>query len=135
LKEPLIYLVDDDLISKFQIEIMILQSERACKIVSFGDTLAAMRMLDSNFGYEQGLPDIIIANFDLPGMDGISFLKALEDNDLIAKKTALYIFSDFRISGERKSDEGLPQIKGFFVRPPTREDIRKIFEDFNRLHP
>ncbi|WP_373518733.1 hypothetical protein [Pricia sp.] len=76
MKEPLIYLVDNDLISKFQIEIRIRQSKRPCRIISFGDALSAMGMLDSNFGHEQGLPDIIIANFDLPGMDGLSFLKA-----------------------------------------------------------
>lgn len=91
-------------------------------------------MLSSDFGDGPGVPDIIIANFDLPGMDGISFLKALEDNGLIPKRTALYIFSDFRITVERKGYEGLERIKGFFVRPPTREDIRKIFEDFNAFH-
>jgi len=126
--------VDNDLISKFQIEIRIRQSKRPCKIISFGDTLSAMGMLDPNSGHGQGLPDIIIANFDLPGMDGLSFLKAVGDSDRITERTALYIFSDFRISSERKSYEGLAQIRGFFVRPPTREDIRKIFEDFNALH-
>ncbi|KKM96899.1 hypothetical protein LCGC14_1173400, partial [marine sediment metagenome] len=121
MKEPLIYLVDSDLISKFQIEIRIRQSKRPCKIISFGDTDSAMGMLSSDFGDGPGVPDIIIANFDLPGMDGLSFLRAVGDSERITERTALYIFSDFRISGERKSYEGLAQIRGFFVRPPTRE--------------
>lgn len=130
MKEPLICLVDNDLISKFQIEIRIRQFKRPCKIISFGDTLSAFGMLDSNFGHEKGMPDIIIVNFDLPDMDGLSFLRALGDNDLVTEKTALYVFSNSRISSERKDGEGLGQVKGFFVKPPSREDIQKIFDNF-----
>lgn len=82
-------------------------------------------MLDSNFGHGQGMPDIIIANFDLPGMDGLSFLKALGDSGLITEKTALYVFSHFRISSERKDGEGLEQVKGFFVKPPQGRTFKK----------
>lgn len=133
MKEPVIYLVDKYLISKFEIEIRIRQSKRPCKIIGFTDALSAFDMLGSGFGHEWGLPDIIIANFNLPGIDGLTFLKAVEENDLITERTALYIFSDFRISDERKNYGELAQIKGFFVKPPSRSDIQKIFEDFEEL--
>lgn len=132
MKAPLIYIVDNDLISKFEIEIRLRQAQRPCKIVSFGDTDSTFEMLRSNFGHEQGLPDIIIVNFNLSGMDGLSFLKAVESNALITDKTAMYIFSTFKISVERKKYEEVTQIKGFFRKPPTKNDIQKIFEDFKK---
>lgn len=131
MKEPLIYLVDNDLISKFKIEIRIRQSNRPFNIISFLDALSAFDMLGSDFGHDRGVPDVIIANFDLPGMDGLSFLKAVEENDLVTERAALYIFSASRISDERKNYTELAQIKGFFVKPPSRIDIQKIFDDFD----
>lgn len=132
MKAPLIYLVDNDLISKFEIEIRIRQSNRPFNIISFSDALSAFDMLGSDFVNDRGVPDVIIANLDLPGMDGLSFLKAVEENGLIAERAALYIFSAFRISDERKSFTEPAHIKGFFVKPPSKKDIQKIFDDFDQ---
>lgn len=131
MKTPLIFIVDNDLISNFEIKIRLRQSQRPCKIVCFGDTDSAFEMLVSNFGHEQALPDIMIVNFNLAGLDGLSFLKAVESNALITDRTALYVYSTFNISNERIKFEQVTQIKGYFTKPPSKKDIQKIFEDYN----
>ncbi len=104
-----------------------------CKLISFGDIDLMLGKLLANFERRERLPDILLVNFDLPGMDGLSFLKALESNALINEKTALYIFSTYKIPTERKEYAGVEQIKGFFKKPPSKKNILKIFEDFKKV--
>ncbi|MGB7396148.1 MAG: hypothetical protein WA913_17330, partial [Pricia sp.] len=54
LKLPLIYIIDNELISAFDIKIRIYQSELPCRIKSFEDTDSAFKMLCSNYGHEYG---------------------------------------------------------------------------------
>lgn len=79
MKIPLLYFVDNYPISKFNIEIRIRQSKRPCKIVSFENGISVLDMLGSNCEHDRGLPQIMIANLDLPGMDEPSFLRIAEE--------------------------------------------------------
>ncbi|HEA20651.1 hypothetical protein LCGC14_2001260 [marine sediment metagenome] len=128
--EPLLYIIDDDLISIFDIKIRLHQSSYKHRTKSFDNTSAAFNMLASDYRHIDGVPDIIMVNFDLEGMDGLAFLINLEKNGLLSDKTHVYIFSIYGVPEHMKKADGHRLIKGWFTKPISNRDIENIFSNY-----
>ena len=134
MKEPLIYIIDNDLVSAFEIGIRLHQSKMRCNVTAFSDIKSALEMLETSFNHEEGLPDIMLVSFDMPGMDRDCFLDKFKNNPLISNNTDLYVFSSFGISNAPGKFDSISRIKRSFTKPLSKKDIQKIFQDFqNRI--
>lgn len=130
MKPPMIYVIENDLISVFHTKIKLHQSNLPCKIKVFDSVVTASEMLKSNYKHVDGPPDIMLVNFDLPGLNGISFLENLEENGLLSQNILLYIFSSYVVPDEKQNYEGSHRIEAYFTKPLTRENILAIFNRY-----
>lgn len=123
---PVVYIVDNDLISAFDIKIRIHQSGMPCRVRSFDDAETALERLRTEFESGDGWPDVLLISFDLPRMDGPALLDGLESNGMDFEHTDVYVFSAFGLSADQKNACG-ERIKGFFTKPLSMAEIREIF--------
>ena len=128
--EPLFYIVDNDLISIFDIKIRLHQSKYKLRSKSFDNTSAAFKMLASDYRHIDDVPDIILINFDLDGIDGLSFLRNLEKNGLLSDKTQVYILSIYGGPEHIKKLDEYRHVIGWITKPLSNQHIDKIFSNY-----
>lgn len=126
---PLIYIIDNDLISIFDIKIRLHQSSFPSITKCFQDTDSAFAMLSSDYRHIDGIPDIMLVSFDLPGMDGLKFLERLKVNGIILNRTHIYLFSSYGVPHHIKNSDWDRQIKGYFIKPLNGADMSRIFAE------
>lgn len=130
MKIPLIYIVDNDLISTFDIKVRLHQSKRPCKVTCFEDIESAYEMLGANYIQEDELPDIILISFDMPDMDGEAFVERLENSRLINENVDVYIFASYGIPDICRSLDERNIVNGYFKKPLSNQDIKDVFANF-----
>ena len=131
MENPLLYIVDNDLISIFDIKIRLHQSSYEHRTKCFENTNAAFEMLAVDYRHIDGIPDVIMVNFDLAEMDGLAFINRLEQNGLLSEKTHIYIFSSLGITEKMKRVAQHKLIKGWFTKPVSGKDIKTIFNNLS----
>ena len=130
MNNPLLYIIDDDLISIFDIKIRLHQSPYEHRTKCFDRTDAAFEMLADDYRHIDGIPDILLVSFDLENMDGLKFLKRLNDNGLISSRTHIYVFSEYGVPDRIKKADVGQLIKGYFTKPLSNRDIGRIFKNY-----
>lgn len=76
----------------------------------------------------QKLPDILLLDLDMPGMDGRSFLRELEKMDGTVKRIHIYILSAFTSSRDRDLARENPLVQGFFNKPLSTANVKLILK-------
>src|SRR5680860_286183 len=126
MEKRIVWIIDDDLVSQFATNYRIGQSFKNCKVISHSSSLEGLAFLkECRYGNGR-MPDILLLDLVMPGMDGWSFLKELKKMGGSAKKIEVYLLSAFNNSNDRSNAKGHPQIKGFFNKPLTRANVDRI---------
>ena len=76
------------------------------------------------------LPDLILLDINMPIMDGWQFLDEFRKTRIVTQgeRTTIYLVSSSdSISDINKAKEYQDQIKDYFFKPMTLEDLQKIF--------
>ncbi|HYG18211.1 MAG TPA: response regulator [Ohtaekwangia sp.] len=122
-----ITLIDDDpichLISSRMINIF-----SSLEVESFTDPVKALDTLQQRAGLEPPkLPDVILLDIDMPGMNGWQFLDAFErlPSDVL-QKTAVMMLSSSYHSEDIETSKRYKTVKHFFSKPLTEEKVRLI---------
>jgi len=126
MEKRIIWIIDDDLVSQFATNYRIEQSFENCQVIAHSGSLEGLAFLRECLHGNKRLPDILLLDLVMPGMDGWSFLKELKKMEGPAKKIEVYVLSAFNNSKDRSTAKGHPQIKGFFNKPLTRANVDRI---------
>jgi two-component system chemotaxis response regulator CheY len=124
-----VFVVDDDKVYHFIIKKLLTKNNIDVKPSFYLNGLEAIEEIKGKIKLGTSLPDLILLDINMPIMDGWQFLDELKKtNDIVDKNTTIYLVSSSdSISDVNKAKEYQDQIKDFFFKPMTAEDLWKIF--------
>lgn len=127
-----ILLIDDDHISNFITEKLILREEFAHKVVSFLDADDALTYLQSAVQENTAFPEVIFLDLNMPGMNGFEFLdayKQLPEKEISA--CSLYMLSSAVDAQDIVQAKNMELVEDFISKPLTKVDMDLITERYN----
>ncbi|KAB1154321.1 response regulator [Flavobacterium luteum] len=124
-----VFVVDDDKVYHFIIKKLLTKNNIDVKPSFYLNGLEAIEEIKGKIKLGISLPDLILLDINMPIMDGWQFLDELKKtNNIVDKNTTIYLVSSSdSISDVNKAKEYQDQIKDFFFKPMTAEDLWKIF--------
>jgi CheY-like chemotaxis protein len=124
-----ILLVDDDSISNFITEKLILRENFAGEVISFLSGEAALEYLKNLVADHAPPPDIIFLDLNMPEMDGWEFMSAIKDfpQDFTAN-SRVFMLSSAVDSKDIVQARNMEEIEDFISKPLTKEDMGVIRE-------
>ncbi|HMB64226.1 MAG TPA: response regulator [Eudoraea sp.] len=125
--ELTVCIIDDDLVSQFATRYSIEQSKKQCTILTCDDAAEGLDTLNHMLQGDSEVPDIVLLDLIMQGMDGWEFLEKFKGIANWPKKTRVYILSAFTNSRDRARAREHPLIEGYFNKPLTKNDVDKIF--------
>jgi len=123
---PIVYIVDDNFVSEFATRIILEQSLIPCKVLSFTDADLALSSFLGCVEKKKNVPDIILLDLNMPVVDGWGFLEKIGAIDYPKDGTAIFMVSTFANASVRKRSLNHPLVKGYFERPLSIANIRRI---------
>lgn len=124
-----VFVVDDDKVYHFIIKKLLTKNNIDVEPSFYLNGLEAIEEIKGKIKLGTSLPDLILLDINMPIMDGWQFLDELKKtNNVVDKNTTIYLVSSSdSISDINKAKEYQDQIKDFFFKPMTAEDLWKIF--------
>ncbi|NNE77268.1 MAG: response regulator [Pricia sp.] len=126
--QPLVWVIDDDLVSLFATRYSIEQGKVSCKVVDFDCGETALQVFTDSIENHGKLPDIILLDLIMPNMDGWEFLNKIKAVEGQSKKTAIFILSAFTNSKDLERAKDHDTVQGYFEKPISKHNIEKIFQ-------
>lgn len=120
-------IIDDDLVSQFASVYCIEQVNANCKILTCESAEEGLELFATRIDNDEGLPDILLLDLVMPGMDGWEFLDRIKHMTDKLSKVNIYILSAFANSKDRERAKHHPMIKGYFNKPLTKSILEKVF--------
>src|SRR5690606_35587425 len=115
---PICHLINSRMISIFS----------SLEVESFTDPVKALDALQHRAGLEPPtLPDVILLDIDMPGMNGWQFLDAFERLPCdVLEKTSVMMLSSSYHNADIETSKKYRTVKHFFSKPLTEEKVRMI---------
>jgi len=125
--EPLIYIIDNDIVSRFCLEIKIKQSRIPCRVIGFDTAEQGLERLIESLDKKWDFPDILF--FDLDKYDGgvRNFIEFFESLDNRPKETDIYIFTSYICTNDSVRIGEHPSVKGHFKKPLSGVSLNELF--------
>lgn len=131
-----IVLVDDDHITNMMNLMLLKELEVAKEMFGFADAERALRhlielCLPDEGQPHQGLPDLILVDLNMPGMDGFEFLQRLSYLPVLSdKQVYVYILTT---SDDLRDTQKAGQFKlsGYIIKPLTAKKVQEMVAKIN----
>jgi CheY-like chemotaxis protein len=124
-----ILLIDDDNISNFITEKLILREEFAQEVISFLSGEAALTYLQSLEQQHLPAPDIIFLDLNMPEMDGWEFMAEFKKFPReFTDPSRVFMLSSAVDSKDIVQARNMEEIEDFISKPLTKEDMGVIRE-------
>ncbi len=124
----LIYLIDDDFISLFLTEQILLTEGLAADIVPFDSAPAALAALLPRLG--TCVPQVILLDLNMPVMDGWAFLQALEPHAAALQgRCRVYVLTSSLAHADTARARAHPLVAGIFHKPFDGDAVRAILAE------
>lgn len=124
-----ILLVDDDSISNFITEKLILREKFAQEVVSFLSGEAALAYLKKRQQQHLPSPDIIFLDLNMPEMDGWEFMNEFKKFPQdFTENSRVFMLSSAVDSKDIVQARNMEEIEDFISKPLTKEDMGVIRE-------
>ena len=122
-----VYVVDDDVIFHFIIKKLFLKSNLDVEVKFFFNGFEAVEALKEN----SELPDLILLDINMPIYDAWQFLDEFKKiKKSFDKEISVYLLSSSNdISDINKAVKYKSEIKKFYNKPVTIEELRTIFSE------
>lgn len=124
-KAGLVWIIDDDEIIRYLSEMMFKQTEFCEQSVFFNRAEDALAKLGSAANGGMTLPDLIMLDLSMPGMDGWTFLEEIHHLSL-PESVPVFIFTSSINEHEIIRVKSYPLVKDVITKPLTVHKINKI---------
>ena len=125
-----VFVVDDDKVFHFIIKKLFSKNNIDISPSFYLNGLEAIEEIKEKINSGNTLPDLILLDINMPIMDGWQFLDEFRKTGIVTQgeRTTIYLVSSSdSISDINKAKEYQDQIKDYFFKPMTLEDLQKIF--------
>ena len=125
-----VFVIDDDKVFHFIIKKLFLKNNIDISPSFYLNGLEAIEEIKEKINSGNTLPDLILLDINMPIMDGWQFLDEFRKTRIVTQgeRTTIYLVSSSdSISDINKAKEYQDQIKDYFFKPMTLEDLQKIF--------
>ncbi len=121
-----ICIIDDDYIYQIIVKKIVAKAGIFNKVECFENAFKALKELQDP---ESKLPDLILLDINMPGMDGWEFLSELKVNrPNLHHETQIYIVTSSIAMGDRDKALSISEVSGFISKPLTVSRLREIGE-------
>lgn len=125
--KEIIWIIDDDMVSQFAIKYKIEQSCPNDQTIGFYTVEEALISIKECLLTQIGVPNKILLDLELPGMNGWQFLKELDTVQGRMDDLEIYIISAFSNSMDRQKAEEHPRVMGYFDKPLNKVSVDMMF--------
>ena len=125
-----VFVIDDDKVFHFIIKRLFSKNNIDISPSFYFNGLEAIEEIKEKINSGNTLPDLILLDINMPIMDGWQFLDEFRKTRIVTQgeRTTIYLVSSSdSISDINKAKEYQDQIKDYFFKPMTIEDLKKIF--------
>ena len=125
-----VFVIDDDKVFHFIIKKLFSKNNIDISPSFYFNGLEAIEEIKEKINSGNTLPDLILLDINMPIMDGWQFLDEFRKTRIVTQgeRTTIYLVSSpDSISDINKAIEYQDQIKDYFFKPMTLEDLQKIF--------
>lgn len=117
-----LWIIDDDPMSSFYIKRLAELGELANIITIYDKAEGAIESLLHHKKSFDHLPDIILLDIYMPGMDGWGFLEEFQQaKPQLEKSIDIYIISSSNHPRDMDRADSIVEVKGYFQKPVTKE--------------
>lgn len=125
-----ICIIDDDQIYQIIVRKIVAKAEIFNKVACYENSNEALTDLRSS---ETSLPNLILLDINMPGMDGWEFLTALQHHrPNLHNETSIYIVTSSISECDRQKALSLPIVSGFISKPLSVAKLKEIGEKLFR---
>lgn len=122
-----LWIIDDDPMSSFYIKRLAELGELADIITIYEKAQGAVDYMFQHKNSVAHLPDVILLDIYMPGLDGWGFLEAFKKiKEALGKKVEIYIISSSNHNKDVDRASGHSEVSGYFQKPITKEMLAKI---------
>ena len=122
-----LWIIDDDPMTSFYIKRLAELGELASIISIYDQASGAADYLLLHRKSAEHLPDYILLDIYMPGLDGWGFLERFaEIKDSLIKNIEICIISSSNHRLDRERAEALPVVKAYIQKPVTLEGLKEI---------
>lgn len=123
------YIVDDDSVYVYGLQKLIALKNYCHNILVFSNGLDALNHLKAVLLREEGLPDVILLDINMPVMDGWQFMEEFAKIDPgNGQKITVYMISTSIEERDMLRAEKISDISGYIIKPTRIADLEKIFQ-------
>lgn len=124
-------IIDDDPMSSFYIKRLAELGEVANIITIYNNAQGAIDHLLNYKKSSQNLPDIILLDIYMPGLDGWGFLQEYKSiKDGLDKRMEIYVISSSTHPNDISRAKSIPEVKDYLQKPVTLEILKEMAASF-----
>lgn len=126
-----LWIIDDDPMTSFYIKRLAELGELANIITIHNNAQGALDYLTAHTNSEAQLPEIILLDIYMPGLDGWGFIKQFQQlREQICKPISIYIISSSNHPNDFSRARELPEITDYFEKPVTIDILKEMVVAF-----